>query len=211
MPTGIYPRTEYHKNILKKSHIGCIVHPNSLRNLKPRPKGCLAVKHKKDCSCFRCLGITWNKGTIGMMPVPWNKQKRLTIICKICSKKIVVHEAVVKLGRKKFCSASCRSIDVMRTFPNKETLIEKIFEAGLKQLGISYQKQIPLLGMTIVDFLLPDKVVVYCDGDYWHRKPGIPERDSMINKKLKDNGYKVYRFWEKDIHSDIHKCLNQIQ
>ena len=63
------------------------------------------------------------------------------------------------------------------------------------------------------------------DGDYWHKNPekyGFEYKDangSSINSWWRDgkitcnlikNGYRVFRFWEKDIKKDATKCVEQI-
>lgn len=51
---------------------------------------------------------------------------------------------------------------------------------------------------------------IECDGDYWHNRPGAQEKDAIKTKQLQDKGYKVFRFWEKDIHKNFEKCINQL-
>jgi len=79
----------------------------------------------------------------------------------------------------------------------------------LTRRGINFIPQHPLLdGMTIADFYLPDyNIVLYADGNYWHNLPNYIERDKRINKALKANGYKVLRFWEKDIKANVRLLL----
>ena len=43
--------------------------PSRISQLK---KGQVYV-HKTNCKCFRCSGVSWNKGLKGVMPTPWNK------------------------------------------------------------------------------------------------------------------------------------------
>ena len=95
--------------------------------------------------------------------------------------------------------------------PNKETSIEKEIERELKKRKIKYRKQEALCKISVVDFYLPElKTVIYCDGDYWHRLPGCKEKDERQNKVLKDEGYKVFRFWESEIHKSSKNCIDKI-
>lgn len=91
------------------------------------------------------------------------------------------------------------------------TSIEIKLEQRLKENGINYKSQMPLCGITIADFYLPDhKTAIYADGDYWHNRPGVPEKDARINGILQANGYQVLRFWEHEIKTDISACLEKI-
>jgi very-short-patch-repair endonuclease len=91
---------------------------------------------------------------------------------------------------------------------NKVSKIEKIVELLLIKNDIKFISQKRLINITKADFYLPDKkLVIYCDGDYWHNLPNYIERDKRITKKLLDNGYKVLRFWEKDINSTKGQCV----
>ena len=47
--------------------------------------------------------IPWNKGKIGVMPIPWNKTTYIKKICK-CGKEFSVKPSLVKVQH---CSYSC--------------------------------------------------------------------------------------------------------
>ena len=80
------------------------------------------------------------------------------------------------------------------------------------------------------------RIVVFCDGDYWHghnwalRGYGSldeelarygeywqtkirknVERDRKNNHLLSEAGWLVIRFWESEIKADVEKCADQIQ
>jgi len=93
----------------------------------------------------------------------------------------------------------------------KDTDIELKMEAELQRRGINYQKQVPLCSIAIVDFYLPEyRIVIQCDGDYWHNRQGAKERDERQDKVLIFNGFNVYRFWGHEINKDVIKCINQL-
>jgi very-short-patch-repair endonuclease len=83
------------------------------------------------------------------------------------------------------------------------TIPENLIEEELKKEKIEYVVQVPLpkeRPISCVDFFLPKtNTVIYVDGNYWHTRPGQAARDKGINVILKNNGYKVLRFWESDI------------
>ena len=86
----------------------------------------------------------------------------------------------------------------------KNTSIELKVEEELKRRKISYQTQHGLGGIAIVDFYLPEyRIVIQCDGDYWHNFPEQKERDERQDKVLISNGVKVHRFWQHEINQDV--------
>jgi len=93
----------------------------------------------------------------------------------------------------------------------KDTSIELKIEAELLSRNINYQKQVPLCKIGRVDFYLPEyRIVIQCDGDYWHNLPDHKVRDEMQNKILIFNGFNVYRFWEHEINESAKECINKI-
>jgi len=73
-------------------------------------------------------------------------------------------------------------------------------------------EQVPIKeAKTIVDFLLPNKIIIYCDGDYWHNLPHIKERDFNRNYWLNFLGYTVFRFTETEIKKSASQCVDIIQ
>lgn len=108
--------------------------------------------------------------------------------------------------------AKCR-INALNTLEklrknNKISNIERIVEKLFVENKFNFISQQRLLNITKADFYFPDQnIVVYCDGDYWHNLPDYIIRDKRINQKLLENGYKVLRFWEKDILLTSGKCV----
>lgn len=92
----------------------------------------------------------------------------------------------------------------------KDTTIELKVEEELKKRNINYQKQVPLCKIAIVDFYLPEyRVIIQCDGDYWHNLSEQKERDEQQDRILIFNGFNVYRFWEHEINESVENCINQ--
>ncbi|MDP2217184.1 MAG: S8 family serine peptidase [Methanolobus sp.] len=97
----------------------------------------------------------------------------------------------------------------------KRTIIETLLEAILKELNIKYTSQYLIdLGdyATVADFAIPDlKIAIYADGDYWHNKPKVRGRDAYINKRLRELGWKVLRYWEEEIHQKKTEIVSEIK
>ena len=98
-------------------------------------------------------------------------------------------------------------------FPNgKRTKIEIKMAMMLGSLGINYQEQYYLDNIGFADFYLPEyRLVVECDGDYWHKYPdGLSidrERDLAVKQSL---GLDTIRFWESDIRWRPDWCKEKV-
>lgn len=103
-----------------------------------------------------------------------------------------------------------REARVKQIFPLKQSSIEILLGEALKKVNIEFETNIPLEGICIPDLFIKPNIVIFCDGDYWHNLPGYKSRDSRINSKLINKGYKVLRLWEHEIKGDIDVCLNRI-
>ncbi len=104
---------------------------------------------------------------------------------------------------------------VMSRIKGKNTGIELAMGKILSNAKIRYRKHPKMAGNP--DFVLTgSKVLVFCDGEFWHgkdyhkRKRGLPQywkdkiranmvRDRITTKKLIKEGWIVVRFWGIDI------------
>lgn len=47
--------------------------------------------------------------------------------------------------------------------------------------------------------------------EFWHKKIGRNiERDQEVNEYLTNNGWKVLRFWSKEVKKNLQECINAI-
>lgn len=93
-----------------------------------------------------------------------------------------------------------------------KTSIERKMEEILDELKINYQYS-KIMWKRQYDFYLIDyKVLIECDGDYWHGNPKFFPKLNRIQMKnqIKDglknllamkNGFKLIRFWEDEINN----------
>lgn len=123
-------------------------------------------------------------------------------LCKNCNKKLS--------GRwKNFCSRKCGGFFYIKNNA-KETGIERKIREWLEREKIPFQSQVAIKNITLADFVLRDKLVVYSDGSYWHSLPKRKYYDSRINRRLEKLGYKVLRFDEKVINDEFDTVINVI-
>jgi DNA mismatch endonuclease (patch repair protein) len=119
----------------------------------------------------------------------------------------------------------------MQAVKNKDSKIEVALRKALFAKGYRYRKNCAAV------FGRPDivftrlKIAVFCDSEFWHghdwerRKadfksrtefwlPKIErnmERDREVNERLTVEGYKVLRFWGKQIQKDIGGVVAEIE
>lgn len=92
----------------------------------------------------------------------------------------------------------------------KDTGIEVKVEQELRRRMILFEKQVPLCGIARVDFLLPKKVVIQVDGDYWHSLPEVINRDRKQDDILIKSGYNVVRLKESEIKQSVEDCIDKL-
>ena len=80
-----------------------------------------------------------------------------------------------------------------------DTNIEKAIKYVLETNQIRYIPQYKI-GPYFADFYLPDfKLVVECDGDYWHKKPRVVRHGMKRDIFIKSRGYKIVHLLGSDI------------
>lgn len=119
---------------------------------------------------------------------------------------------------------------IMSKIRGKNTKPELAFRKALWASGyryrIDYKK---LIGKP--DILLKKyKTAIFIDGEFWHgydwqkrkekiksnREFWIPkiernmQRDFEVNTQLKDLGYTVFRFWQKEVDKNLESCLGKV-
>ncbi|MGB5982685.1 MAG: very short patch repair endonuclease [Nonlabens sp.] len=118
----------------------------------------------------------------------------------------------------------------MSKIRGKDTKPEIMLRKALWAKGYRYRKDFKkLIGKP--DIAMPiHKTVVFVDGEFWHgqdwenRKKKIKsnrdfwipkiernmQRDREVNFKLKQLGYKVFRFWSKDVLKNLDEVVEEI-
>lgn len=93
----------------------------------------------------------------------------------------------------------------------RETSIETKLYAELERRGVTFVKQQVIDGLWVVDALIPGaRIVIECDGEYWHSLPEMQKRDEKKDAYLRSRKYKVFRFPEAAIHADVTGCVQKI-
>ncbi len=119
---------------------------------------------------------------------------------------------------------------MMAKIRGKNTKPELLFRKALWAAGyryrIDYKKLIGKPDIVLKKY----KTVIFIDGEFWHgynweerkekiktnREFWIPkiernlQRDREVNIALETKGYKVFRFWEKEIKKELDKCLDRV-
>lgn len=91
-----------------------------------------------------------------------------------------------------------------QVFPIKDTTIEIKIQNYLKELNIEFftHQYIDIEHGYQSDIFIPLlKMVIECDGNYWHKYPIGNEIDHIRSRELLEKGFKVLRLWEVDIRS----------
>ena len=122
------------------------------------------------------------------------------------------HKKVLSLETRKKQSNNMIYKMKMRIIPNKDTKIELLMRDELERRKLIYTSQFKY-ELGIADFLLfynNKKIIIECNGMYWHSKPQVAKRDVLKVTYLLNNGYDVYSFTDKEILSDVKTCVDEV-
>ena len=125
---------------------------------------------------------------------------------------------------------------IMSSIPSKDTRPELALRKALWQDGYRYRVNVKKLPGKPDIVFGPAKVVVFCDGDFWHGHNwvlrGIPsleeelagysqfwkdkitriiERDQRVTMQLEEMGWTVIRIWESEIKKDLSSCVLTVE
>ena len=91
--------------------------------------------------------------------------------------------------------------------PQERTLWRALKELPIE--GTHFRRQAPI-GPYVVDFFSPAKrLIIELDGGH-HNDDAVAERDSERQVWLEQEGYRVIRFWNSDVASDLNAVLERI-
>ncbi|MCG7345320.1 endonuclease domain-containing protein [Sporosarcina sp. ACRSL] len=91
----------------------------------------------------------------------------------------------------------------------RRTSIEIKMAEELERRGIKFIEQFNLDNIFVPDFYLPEyRIIVECDGDYWHNLPSVIKKDNRKNAYYKSRNYSYFRFWEHEINTDVEACVD---
>jgi DNA mismatch endonuclease Vsr len=119
----------------------------------------------------------------------------------------------------------------MRAVKSKGSKIERLLAKELWSNGLRYRKNDRSV-FGCPDFVFKRlKIAVFCDSEFWHgkdwelQKHGFKsnrefwfqkiernmKRDREVNEKLLKDGWKVIRFWGKEIEKNPYSCMLKIK
>lgn len=119
---------------------------------------------------------------------------------------------------------------IMSKIKSKNSKPELLFRKALWAKGIRYRINNKTLPGKPDISIKKYNLIIFIDGEFWHgynwderretiknnRGFWIPkiernmQRDKEMNRELQDMGYIVFRFWSKDIQTELHKCINDV-
>ncbi len=125
---------------------------------------------------------------------------------------------------------------IMSAIPSKDTEPELMLRKALWKENLRYRVNYRKLPGKPDIVFTKYRVVVFCDGDFWHGHNwairGLTsleeelesysdfwrakiirniERDTEVNQALKGAGWSVVRIWESDIRTDIARCVQLVK
>lgn len=153
-----------------------------------------------------CNNVCSGKGTTPIGSSNPLFKPSTTLICETCHNPFDVKPS--RVGKARFCSFSCRSIERQRHNPRISS-IEIIVAGELTKRNLLFDDQVRV-GAFIPDFIVGN-TIIEVDGDYWHNRPDIAERDIRKNAFYVENGFNLIRIWEHEINDGDFSKLDALQ
>ncbi len=117
----------------------------------------------------------------------------------------------------------------MKNIKSKNTKPEIIFRKALWKQGIRYRVNVKdVMGKADI-CIKSKKIAIFIDSEFWHGKMylegkipksnqeyWIPklerniQRDKEVNNYLEKNGWKIFRFWTKDINKKLNFLIDDV-
>lgn len=156
-------------------------------------------------SCERC-GKVFTGSSRGDSHYCSEECRRPPVIkeCPTCGKEFRSVPALDQI----YCSTSCYRKSTGETSPERNVRI------CLESLSIEYIQEHTFSGWNYpVDFFLPKyNIVIEVDGEYWHSKQSIKDRDKRKTDWLISKGYKVFRISDSPYYGKVtNEMINSIK
>lgn len=145
--------------------------------------------------------------------------KQISNLSKYCSRKCVgIANATRQRTPEQKASERARGVETYKKGQQKPTKIEVKMRNALNDADIKFIEQFEVVNQRykktifVCDFVLPRyKIVIECDGDFWHSLPQVIKKDRHKDAYLEACGYTVIRFTESQINKDIQGCIDKIK
>lgn len=118
----------------------------------------------------------------------------------------------------------------MKAIRSKDTKMEVLLAKTLWSKGVRYRKNDRSIFGTPDLSIKKYKIAVFVDSEFFHGKDwekekhriktnrdfwwkkieGNIRRDQTVNQFLVDKGWKVIRFWSKEVHKNVNLCVDKI-
>ncbi|CAM2952044.1 DUF559 domain-containing protein [Paenibacillus sediminis] len=137
------------------------------------------------------------------------------VTCIICSKTYNTppyrYRRIMAGIQQACCDHNCARLYAQTQVKTAKTSIEIKMANELTKREIAFEEQYILGNKFALDFYLPEyKIVIECDGDYWHTKPDVVKRDRSKNAYIAACGLTLFRFWEREINTSIEACVDLV-
>jgi very-short-patch-repair endonuclease len=104
-----------------------------------------------------------------------------------------------------------RQLRLRQHFPTKMTSIECRLHDEFKKRRLHFEMHKTMFGRFQPDFVFESaRLIVQADGDYWHSRPDMKEREARFAIAAHAAGWSVWRFGEKEIHMHAAACARAV-
>ncbi len=125
-------------------------------------------------------------------------------ICAHCKQEFKISACEVRNGKGKFCTREC-----FIKFNGESSLEEKV-RKYLESKHVEFQQEVKF-GRYRADFVLTGtKIIIECDGEFWHLSERNKISDPRKDKYLQSLGYQVFRLTGRQINENHGTAIDQL-
>lgn len=160
--------------------------------------------HVQHCS-VKCSKRHEAKSVVGPAHPLW--KPKIPMACEVCGTVRLVKPSLV--SRYRACSRRCGT-ELGRRAMARGSSLEHIMADAFAVADMPAVAQFAIAFYT-VDFAFPDeRLVVECDGTYWHGRPDQQWRDRAKDTYLRNHGWQIIRLSEDDIRTNVPACVERV-
>jgi very-short-patch-repair endonuclease len=129
--------------------------------------------------------------------------------CEWCKSSFLAIPAKIKAGEGRFCSRNCIGGYVSFQQQGRRSSIELMVEEELVSRDVQFVAQKQMAHFLCDFYVAAHRLVIECDGDYWHAMPNVVLRDARKDKWLLSHGQRIVRLTEKEIRLDCRAAVDR--
>jgi len=210
MPRGVYQRTPEHREINRQAHLRPETREKQRQATLKQWRDPLHKEHVRRATSRRWASPGYRDKIKLLLATDEEKERRrLRNLSAWSQPGYREHMRKVMTGKRHSAEtcAKLREIRLRRIFPQTMTSLESALCLEFKRRRLKFEMHKTMFSRWQPDFVFgAARLIVQADGDYWHNRPEVRERDHRFNEAATLAGWTVWRFSDNEILTSPTTC-----